>query len=254
MIDLHSHILPGVDDGVETIEEARELRACCRRRRCHDNRGDPACPRGLSDDARADGGQRCRSSRGLRQTRDRCEVLHGGEVDLEVLPSLSDDAIRRFTLGQTGRYLLVEFPYHGWPLSLTATVFRLELNGITPVLAHPERNLEVQSAPELLRPLVDAGALVQVTAAALNGRLGHGAHRAAEKLVRLGLTHLNCKRCPWCNRSKFLGSPGLADSLGDDALWCYLTESAPAAIVAGESLPPRPVSARKLRRPFGRGP
>ena len=60
---------------------------------------------------------------------------------------------------------MVEFPYAGWPLSLHEWVFRLVTREITPVIAHPERNADVQANPEELRPLVDAGALVQITAA-----------------------------------------------------------------------------------------
>ena len=103
---------------------------------------------------------------------------------------LSDDDVGRFGLGGSPRYLLVEFPYSGWPLSLHEWVFRLVTREITPVIAHPERNADVQRNPEELRPLVDAGALVQITAASLDGRIGRSAKAAAAELIDRGLAHL----------------------------------------------------------------
>jgi protein-tyrosine phosphatase len=252
VIDLHSHILPGVDDGVATIEEARELA----RAAVVEGVTRIAATPHVRDDYPTTPEQMEAGVAALRadfaeQAID-LEVLHGGEIDLATLRSLPNDCIRRFTLGQTGRYLLVEFPYRGWPLSLEATVFELALDGIAPVLAHPERSAEVQSEPERLRPFVEAGALVQITAASLDGRLGHTSYRTAKELLRLGLAHLLASDA----HSATIRSVGFArarDSLGDDELSRYLTESAPTAIAAGEPLPPRPALARKPRHLFGRG-
>ena len=58
------------------------------------------------------------------------EVLHGGEIALDRLGDLSREELERFTIGQTGRYLLVEFPYSGWPLGLEQQLFELRLAGI----------------------------------------------------------------------------------------------------------------------------
>ena len=92
---------------------------------------------------------------------------------LEYLPQPRvhrQDGNGRFGLAGNPDYLLLEFPYHGWPLDLADRVFRLRAGGITPVLAHPERNQDVQAHPERLDPLVRSGALVQLTAASIDGR------------------------------------------------------------------------------------
>jgi len=252
VIDLHSHILPALDDGVATIEEARAL-------------GRAAAAEGVTAIAatphvRADypttpeqmeAGVAALRADFAEQAID-IDVLHGGEIDLEMLRSLSVEDVRRFTLAQTGRYLLLEFPYYGWPLSLESTVFELGLEGVVPVLAHPERTAEVQSAPERLRPLVEAGALVQITAASLDGRLGHVSQRTAKELLRLGLAHVVASDA----HASTLRRGGLAsarESLGDDELSRYLTRSAPSAIAAGQPLPPRPAPVRKPRRLFRHG-
>ena len=103
----------------------------------------------------------------LAQARIPLEVRTGGELALEWLARLSIEELRRFGLGGNPRYLLVETPYYGWPLALADSLFSLRAQGITPVLAHPERNAEVQSHPERLAQLVEGGVLVQVTAASL---------------------------------------------------------------------------------------
>jgi protein-tyrosine phosphatase len=252
VIDLHSHILPGLDDGVATIEEARELARAALAEGVtaiaatpHVREDYPTTPEQMEAGVAALRADFAREAIDL-------ELLHGGEIDLEALGGLSVDDVRRFTLAQSGRYLLVEFPYYGWPLSLEATVFELGLEGIVPILAHPERTAEVQSAPERLRPLVDAGALVQITAAAFDGRLGRGSQRTATELLRLGLAHVLASDAHG-SRVRRVGLAAARDSLGDAELARYLTQTAPRAIAAGEPLPPRPAPARRARRLFRHG-
>ena len=115
MIDLHSHILPGLDDGSRTVEDARALA----RRAAEDGvTAIAATPHVRSDyPTRAE-----EMERGVSRLREDflaegidVEVLPGGEIDLGMLASLGDDGLRRFTLAQSGRYLLLEFPYTDSP-------------------------------------------------------------------------------------------------------------------------------------------
>ena len=174
------------------------------------------------------------------------EVLHGGELDLGMLATLGDDELRRFTLAQSGRYLLLEFPYSGWPPGLEETVYGLGLRGFVAVLAHPERNRAVQSNPRRLAEAVRLGALVQVTAASLDGRIGRSSQKAAVRLLELGLVHLLASDA----HTPEIREAGLADAAaaaGDEALARFLTVDAPTAIVAGEGLPERPPRAGRRR-------
>ena len=174
------------------------------------------------------------------------EVLHGGELDLGMLATVGDDALRRFTLAQSGRYLLLEFPYSGWPAGLEEMVYGLGLRGFVAIVAHPERNRAVQSDPGRLADAVRLGALVQVTAASLDGRIGRSSQKAATRLLELSLVHLLASDA----HTPEIREAGLADAaeaVGDDALARFLTVDAPAAIVAGEALPERPPRARRRR-------
>jgi protein-tyrosine phosphatase len=247
VIDLHSHILPGIDDGAESIETALEMA----RSAVEDGiRTLAATPHVRSDYPTAPGDMEelVASVRArLDEAAIPLELLPGGEIALDFLPDLDDDALRRFGLGGNTRYLLLETPYYGWPLGLDQTFFQLRLRGFTPVLAHPERNEEVQERPELLERLVEAGALVQVTAASADGRLGSAVQRTALRLIRNGLAHMLASdaHAPTVRQ---VGLSGAAEAIGDAALAEWLTEGVPGAIVADRPLPVRPE--RSVRR-FG---
>ena len=190
MIDLHSHILPGLDDGVRTLEESVEL---AREAAAGGVEAIAATPHVRRDfPTSADGMEAA-----LREVQDAVaaagiaiRVLAGGELALEQLGQRDPGELRRFGLGGNPAYLLVETPYHGWPLDVEDRFFRLRAAGITPVLAHPERNADVRSDLERVRRLVRAGTLVQVTASSLDGRGGRRARETALELVREGLVHL----------------------------------------------------------------
>jgi protein-tyrosine phosphatase len=167
------------------------------------------------------------------------EILHGAEVDLSMLWAIPPEELRRLTIAQTGRYLLLEFPYRGWHLALDSAVSRLVQLGVVPLLAHPERNPEVQDRPDRVRGLVEAGALVQITAASLEGVRDRAAQAAAIRLLDLGLVHVLASDAhgPHISRD---GLGAAARSLGDPALARYLTLDVPGAIIAGRPVPTRP--------------
>ena len=118
------------------------------------------------------------------------ELVPGGEVALSCVPTTPLPTLHELGLGGSPRYLLVEFPYHGWPPGLATALVGLLEEGVVPVLAHPERSSEIQHAPGRLASLVAEGVLVQVTASSLTGELGRASRDAGLALVRNGLAHL----------------------------------------------------------------
>jgi protein-tyrosine phosphatase len=246
MIDLHAHILPGLDDGVATVEEACEL---ARRAAAEGITAIAATPH-VREDYPTTPTQMEAAVRDLRRefrlADIAVDILPGGEIALDSLGLLGQEDLLRFSLAQSGRYLLVEFPYVGWPLALETSLRKVQAAGLVPIIAHPERNREVQERPGLLAPLIAAGTLVQVTAASLEGRLGPSSQRAAQALLKDGTAHLIASDA----HGPAVREAGLADAVAalDDApLARYLTEEVPAAIVAGDALPMRPVRARTRR-------
>jgi protein-tyrosine phosphatase len=243
LIDLHSHVLPGIDDGPAALSGSREiLDAAIADGITHiaatphvrsDWPTKPDVMERLVADVRALGAQ--------------IEVLPGGELDLQYLETLDDDALRRFGLGGNPNLLLLEFPYAGWPLQLRDVVFQLEVRGFATVLAHPERNPEVQETPARLRELVDAGVFVQLTAASLDGRLGRRAAAAARELLDAGLAHLVASDAH-TSSIRTVGMTAAADAVGDRALAEWLTHEVPRALLASEPLPDRPQRRRRTMR------
>ena len=247
LIDLHSHILPGLDDGAQSVEDSRELAL----RAAADGVTAIAATPHVRDDYPTTADQMERGVAELRRDFAEegigVEVLHGDEIDLERMGRLGHDELRRFTFAQTGRYLLVEFPYVGWPLGVEQQLFELRLARMTPVIAHPERNREVKEAPGRLAPLVESGALVQVTAASLDGRLGRSSRDSAFRLLELGLAHLIASDAHTPDIRE-AGMAAAAAAVGDSGLARYLTEEAPAAIVSGEDLPELPARTGRRKR------
>jgi protein-tyrosine phosphatase len=233
LIDLHAHILPGFDDGVRSLEDARAL---AREAEADGVTAIAATPH-VRDDYPTSPDQMERGVDVLREdlvsAGVEVEVIRGGEVALERLWELQADDVRRFTYGGAGHYLLVEFPYRGWSPLLGPTLADLRARGIRALLAHPERNDAVQAEPSLLAPAVRDGALVQLTASSMAGLLGAAPLRAGQQLIELGLAHV---------LATDTHGPGLAQrarlavgaaALGDAELAHRLTTEVPAAILAG---------------------
>jgi protein-tyrosine phosphatase len=248
VIDLHCHVLPGLDDGVSTLEEAVELVRAAASEGVTAIAGTPH----VRDDwpttpaAMEEALERTRAAvaaAGLD-----VQLLPGGEVALDRLPQLDPDDLRRFSLGGSGRFLLLEIPDAGWPLALEPAVERLAAQGLTAVIAHPERNAEVQRRPDVLASARAVGALTQVTSAAIDGRLGRTQRSVAVELVRRGLADLVASDAHGPLRAYGLAAARAA--LGDAGT--RLTAEVPAAIVRGErpASPGRP--RRRLRLPGAR--
>ncbi len=209
MIDLHSHILHGLDDGPETLDQSLEM---CRRAYSDGIRTIFATPHVMNGVYESDRPVILARIEELKGALCRCEFRNstrgqpfgeGGsfvQPDLRVLPGADvhlDEAILRhlrqgrlMTLGDKGRYLLLEFPYHGIPYLTEKILFELLANGITPIITHPERNPEVERNLPRYYQMIEMGCLAQVTAMSLTGGFGPEVKRLGEKLLVHGLVHI----------------------------------------------------------------
>jgi protein-tyrosine phosphatase len=241
MVDLHSHILPGVDDGARSLKESVEVAIAAAR----DGITVMAATPHVRDDFPTAVATMERLvlelNEALREKGTELQILGGAEIAISSLNALDADELRRFGLGGNPRYLLVEFPYFGWPLSLEAEIWNYEERGIRLVLAHPERNPEVQFDPSMIAPFVAAGALVQLTAASLDGRLGRSNKRTAHRLIAADCAHLIASDAHWPGLRR-VGMSSAAAAVGDARLANWLTHEVPAAIVENSPIPARPPS------------
>ena len=249
MIDLHSHVLPGLDDGASQLEVALAILRAAQ----DDGVGAIVATPHVRHDypttsaqMRAALAELCDAARSAGLT---IEVLPGGELALDALTRLDDVERSGFWLGGRPGLLLVETPYHGWSFAIESVIDSLAAAGVTPVLAHPERNPAVQDRPELLRRLVDLGAVVQLTAASLDGRLGRRSAVTGRALLDAGLAHVVASdaHAPDVRRA---GLSGVGAALADPELALWLTSEVPAALLAGAAMPARPAGRQRgwLRR------
>jgi protein-tyrosine phosphatase len=239
VIDLHSHVLPGLDDGAADLDEAVDL---CRAAAADGIEAIAGTPHVRFDYPTTAASMEASLARLQEAVGGLIRVLPGGELDIESL-DLPVEELRRFGLGGNPDYLLVETPYRGWPALLGTRLVELRARGVTPVLAHPERNREVQTRPELLEPLVAGGVLIQLTASSVDGREGRRAKSCARTLLGRGLAHLIASDAHRAS-IRAVGMAAAARSVGDPGLARWLTVDVPRAIVDGGPLPVRP----ELRR------
>jgi protein-tyrosine phosphatase len=235
LIDLHAHILPGCDDGVRSIEEARAL---ARAAAAEGVTAIAATPH-VRDDYPTTVEQMLSGVALLREDFARkgipVQVLTGAELDFELMWELDPDDLPRFTLAGTGRWLLVEMPYRGWPMLFEQKLAALQRRGMDALLAHPERNPEVQAEPGRLEPLVHAGLRVQLTAASLDGRLGNGPLACAQELIERRLAHVLATDAHGPSVRE-TGVVAALAAIGDAELARRLTIDNPQAIVEGREL------------------
>lgn len=235
MIDIHCHVLPGLDDGAATIEEAVDM---CRSAAAAGVEMIVATPH-VRDDFPTTPEQIEHALEHVRKAVGRVvRVLPGGEVSLSEIRRPIDE-LRLFGLGGNPHALLIETPYAGWPRHLDSTFARLVAYDVVPVLAHPERNPEVQARPELIAPLVAAGAVVQVTAGSLDGGQGRRAKKCAHALLGHDLVHVVASDAHSIS-DRPLGAEVVRSAIGDGPLVRWLTVDVPRALVYGLPFPPRP--------------
>ena len=158
MIDIHSHILPGLDDGASSLEESIEM---CRIAIEDGIKAIVATPHVLKG---------AYSNENPITILEKIEQLKINAPDgIEILPGsdlhFQHDIILRvieqksiITINNKS-YLLIEFPFNGIPIGTNKTFHELLSHGITPIITHPERNLEFIQNPKLLYELVKEGAL-----------------------------------------------------------------------------------------------
>jgi protein-tyrosine phosphatase len=186
VIDLHCHILPGMDDGALDISESIEMARIAaadgiKKIVATPHISTPGHPEAagkenLSEiiDKKIEHLNRC-----LEEEEIPVEILRGGEVSA----FLSPHACKPFTINRTA-YLLVEFPGTHLPANARELIFKMSLAGLRPIISHPERNPSVIQDPQRLKTLVQSGALVQITAASLTGEFGLECQACALHLLR----------------------------------------------------------------------
>jgi protein-tyrosine phosphatase len=188
MIDIHSHILPDLDDGARAPEESLEMARIAVEDGIEQMVCTPHMFNGLSGDPQPQD-IRTRVSKLQEEIGNgRLKLLPGNEVHIS--HQIADHAREhRFCRLNNGNYMLVEFPSMIIPVGAEDLFYQLQLQGLYPILVHPERNAQFQSNPSLIEPFVRRGVFIQVTAMSVTGEFGIKAQKCAEILLRHQCVH-----------------------------------------------------------------
>lgn len=190
MIDLHCHFLPGVDDGSRSLEDALALASASVANGIRIAVLTPhVYPTVFNNALSSLLPVFAKFRAALKQADIPLTVYLGGEIHLhpDVFDLLAGDNLPILGNLDAYRIVLLEFPDGHIPAGAMAACQYFADNGVRLLLAHPERNKEVMRDPMRIKPFVDAGCMLQVTAGSIIGRFGPQALKAAHHLLAQGL-------------------------------------------------------------------
>ena len=242
MIDIHSHILPQVDDGARSLDEAMAMARTAADDGIQQIVCTPHMFNGISGNPFPS------------EVTDRVAALQDaiGDIGLQVLPGnevhISHEIVEQARTNRVTRlnqrnYMLVELPFETVPSGAEDLFQRLQQAGVLPILVHPERNIQLQVRPSLVADLVAKGVYVQITAMSLTGEFGPGAQRCAEKLILHNCVHFLATDAHRATRRPPILSRGRDAAevlIGKDRARKLVYDN-PLAVISGETLSPEPV-------------
>jgi protein-tyrosine phosphatase len=237
MIDLHTHLLPGWDDGAKDLAEANRMADIAREDGIstiglmpHVFRMTMQTHDGVALKARIQEFLRGPKPRGV-------ELFRGAEVHVHADMIAH---IKEFDLTINGsNYVFIEFPAQSLPGAITDLVYKMMLEGLIPIISHPERNLVFARSPEILYNLVRQGAIGQVTGQSITGEFGRHTQKAAERFLRHCLVHLiasdahNAEARP----PRLSAAVRRATKIVGSARAAAMVTTIPAAILKNEHIP-----------------
>ncbi len=202
MIDMHCHILPGVDDGAPTMDVAVEMARMAHADGIHTIVATPHYNRHWKVERRVVLAGVSQLQRTLQKERIPVNILPGNEVRIEKPAWFETEEEPYCTLADGGKFVLLEQTWGGFEPTTKTVIQRLRKRGITAIIPHPERHEFFRQSPTLLDPLLEEGAWLQVTVDSLLGHNGVDAQTFAYFLLDQEAVHLlatdahNTKRAP----------------------------------------------------------
>ncbi len=263
MIDLHNHLLPGIDDGARKLEETLQFLRLARRDGVRTVVATPHMKPGVYDNPRRMILERVALVREAQKgdEAEEVELLPGAEVYYTAALASRARAGELMTVGDRGKHLLLELPYQQIPMHVEDTIFQLRLLGITPLMAHPERVAYYLEDIERVAASVRLGALMQVTAGSITGRFGERARDFALAMLSRNLLHVIASDSHDVRYRPPTLSEGMRAAAGVVGATAArrMVEETPAAILAGRAVevsepvePPRRGVIDRLRSAFKR--
>jgi protein-tyrosine phosphatase len=186
VVDIHSHILPGVDDGARTLEESVAMLKLAAEHGTTDIVATPHANSEFRYDLQlieARFADLSEAARGIIRVHLGCDFHVSFENVQDALEHPTRYAINRMN------YVMVELPDSVMPAMVPDVLKRLRSAGMIPVITHPERNSVLRGRIDTLSQWVEDGCLLQITAQSLLGRFGRETEKSSDALFRRGLVH-----------------------------------------------------------------
>lgn len=255
MIDLHSHILPGIDDGAPDLAASVAMGRAAVDGGVEEIVATPHVSGNYQNDPAGFPERVAAVQNALDEAGVPLRVHPGAEVNHVMFHDLSDDALRACSLGGGG-WILFEASMAAPMPFVDRMVYDLQLRGFKVLLAHPERIAAFQRDVEILQKLVDAGCLCSVTAGSVAGQFGGPVKKFTAELFGRGLVHNLASDAHDAEyRSPALRPTleGAVREIPELEEWLpWLTEDVPRAILAGETPRGVPPVIEPKRSLFGR--
>ncbi|NMH68922.1 tyrosine protein phosphatase [Bacillus sp. RO3] len=193
IVDIHNHILHRVDDGPASLDESILMAKQAAEAGITHVIATPHHGNGIFDNS---------SDRIIHQVMELNQELQARDIPVEILPGMeihlygevADDLQKMdsslLTLNETNKYVLIELPNSHYPAYTELLLYKLQLVGYVPIIAHVERNEELRKKPELLYALFQKGALFQVNAGSILGMFGRNTQKFAYELIKYNHVHV----------------------------------------------------------------
>jgi len=238
LIDLHCHLLPGIDDGPGDMDEAIALAQAAAAAGTQTLVATPHIDHwwDVQPAALPDRAAEVRAALAAAGVELAVEV--SGEIALARVVELTDDELAGLSLGPS-RHLLLEAPLSPGGGEFDRVLLAMRERGWPVLLAHPERCPALLRRPERLERLLEAGVLVQVTAGSLAGQFGNEIAKTTVRWIEAGWVHVVASDA----HDAYRRPPGLLEPIeraGFAALAPWLTEAVPRSILEGTAMPERP--------------
>lgn len=190
MIDIHCHILPGVDDGAKHLEDSVAMARQAVAEGIHTIIATPHHKNGRYNNPKKSVlSDLTRLNDRIQQEEIPLTILPGQEVRVhgELIEGYEADEI--LTLNGASRYIFIELPTEHIPRYTEQLLFDIQMKDLIPIIVHPERNTVLREQPGQLYHFVRNGALTQITAASLVGKFGTKIKKFTHELIEHNLTH-----------------------------------------------------------------
>lgn len=187
LVDIHCHILPGIDDGSKDWETSIKLAHAAVKDGITHAVVTPHTLNGRYLNHKKDVIKlTAEYQKRLKDENIPLTVFPGQEVRIsgDLPQALDDDDI--LFLDEDGRYMLLEFPSDDVPSYAKDMIFKIMQRGITPIIVHPERNSRILKEPVILQELIEQGCMVQITASSYIGTFGKDIEEMSRKFIEAG--------------------------------------------------------------------